>query len=75
MQKHALEGDAGEEDAVGAVKTTPEGDKYVELGKKKRATVRTFKGAVLRFIISSSSDFEKERQLLIYESFTAQRGT
>jgi hypothetical protein len=74
MQKHALKGDA-EEDAVGAVKTTPEGDKYVELGKKKRATVRKFKGAVLHFVISSCSDFEKERQLLIYESFTARRGT
>ncbi|KAG6866355.1 hypothetical protein C0991_005276 [Blastosporella zonata] len=29
------------------VKTTPEGDKYIELGKKKRATVRCFKGIQL----------------------------
>ncbi|KAG6917317.1 hypothetical protein DXG01_002975 [Tephrocybe rancida] len=30
-----------------AVKTTSEGDKYVDLGKKKRATVRSFKGTPL----------------------------
>ncbi|KAG6844704.1 hypothetical protein H0H87_004580 [Tephrocybe sp. NHM501043] len=30
-----------------AVKTTSEGEKYVELGKKKRATVRNFKGTAL----------------------------
>ncbi|KAG6878823.1 hypothetical protein C0992_007444 [Termitomyces sp. T32_za158] len=29
------------------VKTTPDGDKYVSLGKKKRATVRSFKGTPL----------------------------
>ncbi|KAG5641648.1 hypothetical protein DXG03_004542 [Asterophora parasitica] len=29
------------------VKITPEGDKYIELGKKKRATVRSFKGTPL----------------------------
>jgi hypothetical protein len=30
------------EDTV--IHTTPEGEKYIDLGKKKRATVRTFKG-------------------------------
>ena len=44
MQKHASK-DVSDEDIV--VKTTPEGDKYVELGKKKRATVRTYKGVAL----------------------------
>ncbi|EGO25440.1 hypothetical protein SERLADRAFT_465594 [Serpula lacrymans var. lacrymans S7.9] len=29
-----------------AVHSTPEGEKYIDLGKKKRATVRKFKGAV-----------------------------
>ncbi|KAF5385815.1 hypothetical protein D9615_002576 [Tricholomella constricta] len=29
------------------VETTSEGDKYIELGKKKRATVRSFKGTPL----------------------------
>ncbi|KAG6850145.1 hypothetical protein H0H93_000530 [Arthromyces matolae] len=29
------------------VKTSSEGDKYIDLGKKKRATVRTFKGMTL----------------------------
>ena len=29
------------------VHTTPDGDKYIELGKKKRATVRSFKGTPL----------------------------
>jgi len=28
------------------VHSTPEGEKYIDLGKKKRATVRKFKGAV-----------------------------
>ncbi|KAG6900767.1 hypothetical protein C0993_002191 [Termitomyces sp. T159_Od127] len=35
------------EDNETTVKTTPEGDKYVGLGKKKRATVRSFKGTPL----------------------------
>lgn len=29
------------------IHSTPDGDKYVDLGKKKRATVRSFKGATL----------------------------
>jgi len=29
------------------VHTTSDGDKYIELGKKKRATVRSFKGTPL----------------------------
>jgi len=29
------------------IHSTPEGDKYLDLGKKKRATVRTFKGNTL----------------------------
>jgi hypothetical protein len=31
-----------------AIHSTPEGDKYLDLGKKKRATVRTFKGSYLQ---------------------------
>jgi len=34
-----------QEDLV--IHSTPEGDKYIDLGKKKRATVRTFKGNTL----------------------------
>ncbi|KAI0318270.1 transcriptional Coactivator p15-domain-containing protein [Amylostereum chailletii] len=41
----------GDEDADAGpalmIKTTMEGEKYLELGKKKRATVRAFKGATL----------------------------
>ncbi|GLB37039.1 putative transcriptional Coactivator p15 (PC4) [Lyophyllum shimeji] len=37
---------AEQQDAV-VVKTSPEGDKYMDLGKKKRATVRSFKGIPL----------------------------
>ncbi|KAG5651875.1 hypothetical protein H0H81_007095 [Sphagnurus paluster] len=34
-------------DTAGIIRTTSDGDKYVELGKKKRATVRNFKGVPL----------------------------
>ncbi|KAF9650902.1 hypothetical protein BDM02DRAFT_3092295, partial [Thelephora ganbajun] len=34
--------------ADGEVKTNEEGDKYVDLGRKRRATVRVFKGTSLR---------------------------
>ena len=30
-----------------AVHVTPDGEKYIDLGKKKRATVRSFKGTAL----------------------------
>jgi hypothetical protein len=33
--------------ADGTVKVNSEGDKYIDLGKKKRAVVRSFKGATL----------------------------
>jgi hypothetical protein len=39
--KFTPEGSNGDETTI---HTTSEGDKYVDLGKKKRATVRTFKG-------------------------------
>jgi len=34
-------------ESSGNVHTNAEGDKYIELGKKRRATVRAFKGALL----------------------------
>ncbi|KIM91823.1 hypothetical protein PILCRDRAFT_809789 [Piloderma croceum F 1598] len=42
--KFTPEGSNGDEIII---HTTSEGDKYVDLGKKKRATVRTFKGITL----------------------------
>lgn len=32
---------------MGAIHTNSEGDKYIELGKKRRAVVRSFKGTAL----------------------------
>ena len=38
------DGNANSEDTVVKVEKNSEGEKYVDLGKKKRVTVRSFKG-------------------------------
>ncbi|KAF8893308.1 transcriptional Coactivator p15-domain-containing protein [Infundibulicybe gibba] len=45
-QKYAKRGDAGPKTEESGAQTNAEGEKFVDLGKKKRATVRSFKGNV-----------------------------
>jgi len=45
--KSPSEGSSGKGNVGSGILTNTEGEKYVELGKKRRATVRSFKGAAL----------------------------
>lgn len=46
-QYKAASPEGSDEDSGVVVKTNNEGDKYVDLGRKRRATVRAFKGTHL----------------------------
>ncbi|KAI0051235.1 PC4-domain-containing protein [Auriscalpium vulgare] len=56
-----LESSESVAESVEAVNTSPEGEKYIELGQKKRVTVRDFKGKTLIDIREFYGDAGEEK--------------
>lgn len=75
--KSPSEGSSGKGNVGSGILTNTEGEKYVELGKKRRATVRSFKGMVSTIAPSfplTKRVVPKALLLLIFGSSTKRMG-